>query len=332
MKIDKNKLVELLVEKTNMDKKKIEAQLDQLTERILDAANRGKALEIKEFGLFFFDQNSELKFEPSDELTTEISFKYAGMKPVEMKPERDANIPAEIETFIPTDDENNVKVISKSTQDKSTEPKKETPNKDPQKKSTPIKPSAVRNKSLPRKRDNSLLWGFLAFLGVLLIGAWIYYMQPAEPIPVAETETEISPEQPISDMDTEGNDPEIDQSTDDLPENTEPDPPAEEQSEPDDVELEMESELYGLTGDWVNDVNNAYSIVIHSFYREQRANEVAANYINDGYRTMVTSRVVNDLDVYRVSLGQFESIEDAQNSAKTLPEPFNTENFIQRIQ
>jgi len=31
-------------------------------------------------------------------------------------------------------------------------------------------------------------------------------------------------------------------------------------------------------------------------------------------------------------LGQFESISDAQEAAQTLPEPYNENNFIQRIQ
>jgi cell division septation protein DedD len=93
MKIDKDKLVDLLVEKTSMEKNEVEDQLEQLIDRIVDAAYRGKALEIKEFGVFYFDENGDLKFDPSNELSTEISFKYAGMTPVELKPERDTAIP-----------------------------------------------------------------------------------------------------------------------------------------------------------------------------------------------------------------------------------------------
>ena len=92
MKIDRDKLVELLVEKTSMERSDVEVQLEQLIERILDAARRGKTLEIKEFGSFFFDEDGELKFDPSDELSTEISYKYAGMKPVVLKAERDSTI------------------------------------------------------------------------------------------------------------------------------------------------------------------------------------------------------------------------------------------------
>ena len=63
MKIDKNKLIDLLVEKTEMGREEVEDQLDQLIERILDAAKRGKALEIKEFGVFYFDEEGELSFD-----------------------------------------------------------------------------------------------------------------------------------------------------------------------------------------------------------------------------------------------------------------------------
>ena len=95
MKIDRAKLVELLVEKTGMDSDEIDSQLKQLIDRILDAAERGKALEIKEFGMFYFDENGDLKFDPSDELSTEINFKYAGMEPVELKPPRSGSEPEE---------------------------------------------------------------------------------------------------------------------------------------------------------------------------------------------------------------------------------------------
>jgi len=62
MTIDRDELINLLVEKTGMNRDEIEKQLSELTSRIMDAANRGKALEIKGFGLFYFDEDGELTF------------------------------------------------------------------------------------------------------------------------------------------------------------------------------------------------------------------------------------------------------------------------------
>src|SRR5690625_4111000 len=95
MKIDRERLVDLLVAKTSMERHEVEAQLEQLIERIVSATKRGKALEIKGFGTFYFDSDHELKFDPSRSLSTEISYKYAGMQPVELLPERDTSITLE---------------------------------------------------------------------------------------------------------------------------------------------------------------------------------------------------------------------------------------------
>jgi hypothetical protein len=96
MKIDKKKLVELLTEKTGLEKKEVESQLDELISRIQGAARKGKALEIKGFGMFYFSKEGELKFDPSEDLKTEVNHKYTGMDPVEIKkPRKTADTPTE---------------------------------------------------------------------------------------------------------------------------------------------------------------------------------------------------------------------------------------------
>jgi hypothetical protein len=106
MKIDKKKLVELLVEKTGMKKEAVESQLDQLISRIQGAARKGKALEIKGFGMFYFSKQGELKFDPSDELKTEVNHKYTGMDPVEIKkPRKSTKKSANDESAVPGDNE-----------------------------------------------------------------------------------------------------------------------------------------------------------------------------------------------------------------------------------
>ncbi len=85
MKIEKQQLVELLVVKTGLDKKSVEKQLEELVSRIKDAADRGKALEVKGFGLFYYSEVGDLKFDPSEEFKTEVNFKYSGMEPIEVQ-------------------------------------------------------------------------------------------------------------------------------------------------------------------------------------------------------------------------------------------------------
>lgn len=339
MKIDKKKLIELLIEKTGMEIGEVEAQLDQLIARIVDAAERGKALEIKEFGLFYFDQNSELKFEPSEELSTEISFKYAGMKPVELKPERNTGIPADIDDLETEESEKEVTIVNKADRKQESADKEKSIPLSQKEVSSKPKAGIASRKPINRKKDRSFVWGILAFLLVLAIGAGIfYYMQSEETEQVTTTQQQpaqqtIEPSEPLPEVEVSIQDEAI--VSDELtPINQQPEEPGTEQTGSGQVQLTQESDqpLYGLTGNWNGSVNNLYSIVVHSFYNQLRANEVASGFENDGYRTVVTERIVNELEVWRVSIGQFQTIEEAQSSAAALPEPYNTEHFIQRIQ
>ena len=90
--------------------------------------------------------------------------------------------------------------------------------------------------------------------------------------------------------------------------------------------------LYGLRGEVIPRANDGYSIVLHSFDEESKTEEVVENLINEGYRTIVGSRTVAGRTMWRVSVGQFETLQDAQNAAAELPPPYNTQNFIHRIQ
>lgn len=359
MKINKQKLVELLVEKTSMEEEEVKSQLDQLIERIIDAAKRGKALEIREFGLFYFDEAGELKFDPSDELSTEISFKYAGMKPVELKPERDTSFPVAEEE----DDLEDFDFLSDITGDDSdiyagTEEEQDVfaPEEKPaeKKKTTTLKSPRLQAK----RRSGSLMWVFAAVVGVaILVLAYLYFIgslatSTQEQSPAV---TQVDPE-PFSDMDedeqttstdvndgseqdetepeneaSETADPEIEaESSVEPPEEIIPVDPAEPEEETD--VSNVDQPLYGLRGSVVEEANSGYSIVLHSFPEEETARATSADLTRQDYRSIVTSRTVADRTMWRVSIGQFETLQDAQQAAQDLPEPYNTQNFIQRIQ
>lgn len=83
MKIDREQLTELLVEKSGLDEEQVASQLDTLVERIRNAAREGKSFHIEGFGTFVA-KGEELLFEPDETLQTEVNQKYAGMKPIEL--------------------------------------------------------------------------------------------------------------------------------------------------------------------------------------------------------------------------------------------------------
>jgi cell division septation protein DedD len=346
MKIDKDKLVDLLVEKTDMGKNDVEVQLEQLVERIVDAAKRGKALEIKEFGSFFFDEEGELKFDPSDELSTEISFKYAGMEPVVLKPERGTAVspPAVInketaddagaDAGITTGEGISAGSVLDDTSQKS-EIDNKTSKKSPDEKEIVLKPKSHKKTPQPvhRKPNNAGIWIVAAIIFLaLLAGGYFYFLDsPTGTQTADETEqTQATPE-------------ELPVITDEqIPENIETPPEFGSEQDPGDEVTDAEPEsagvqpeeqdVFGLMGSVMEEANNGYSIVLHSLNDEETARAEATSLSEQGYRALVSARTVAGNPVWRVSVGQFETLSDAQNAASELPTPYNTQNFIQRIQ
>lgn len=408
MTIDKTKLVDLLVEKTSMGKEEVEAQLDQLIERILDAAKRGKALEIKEFGVFYFDEEGELRFDASDELSTEISFKYAGMKPVELKPERDTSIPEDIEededddleeageTKMEEDEEEEdlfadpfeepdiddpeedtesvfgideseeeedspfdfddedkktqkeeEDILSDPFSDEALEPLEEPVEKEKTTNIEDIKPAASRRPV--KRKDNTGIFILIAIVVIaVLIGAYFFYISPQPQSSVESskpTSTQVDPgmsgsedtgsgESDLTNAQTDGQQTAQDQETSSMEQavanqGTEEEAAASDNAIP---ASQTDQDLYGLMGSVIEQANNGYSIVVHSFRNEQNAREAANQLRTDGgYRVIVNSRTVYDNQVWRVSVGQFETLGDAQQATTRLPDPYSTQNFIQRI-
>jgi cell division septation protein DedD len=104
------------------------------------------------------------------------------------------------------------------------------------------------------------------------------------------------------------------------------------EQEPEPVQTEPEQPVYGLMGDLVDEANDGYSVVLHSMQSEVRARAEASDLASEGYRVLVSPRLVQGSTVWRVSVGQFPTISDAQQAAAELPNPYSSNNFIQRIQ
>lgn len=83
MHIDHAKLIELISEASGMEPENVEKQLSELIQEIQNAIKEGDAYEVEGFGIFSGLGNNII-FIPSEELSTEINYKYVGMEPIEL--------------------------------------------------------------------------------------------------------------------------------------------------------------------------------------------------------------------------------------------------------
>ncbi len=81
--IDREQLINSLVERTGMDRSSVAQQLEKLESRIQKAKTAEAPFEIENFGTFTTVEN-QLEFIPDEVLQTEINNRYAGMKPIEL--------------------------------------------------------------------------------------------------------------------------------------------------------------------------------------------------------------------------------------------------------
>lgn len=371
MTINREELVILLVEKTQMNRQEVEKQLNELTSRIMDAANRGKALEIKGFGLFYFDEDGELTFRASDKLDSEINFTHAGMEPVELEPpkpgaaspsDKQSEEKAEPELTDKKDDSDSDKsdaddvfgirnalagnFDSDDAGDKESfgklfpedpaapdlkpEPK---PKEDIKKAGTaPAKKAgASKQKTAAKPRDpmNTIIVVVLA--GVFLFAAYFVFTEFINP-----------PEQPetTQQQDVELDDPPVTTERD-ITESAEPEAPEpvqvpepENDPEPldDPIDEVTTTDPYGLYGEPADPEGDIFTIVVHSLRESSVAEQTADELRGEGFRVIVNDRVVDGQTYFRVGIGQFPTIREAQQEATTLPEPYNNQNFIQRLQ
>jgi len=368
MTINREKLISLLVEKTGMDRKNIEQQLDDLTSRIMDAANRGKALEIKGFGLFYFDEDGNLAFKASDQLDSEINFAHAGMEPVELSPAKTGSDPASKDDNKPEDDEKDTaeeesdpddvfgirKTLAGTSDENDSEDsaplgnlfRGESPDTKPEPKSKeaatktgtapakkPQKQNTPKRKPAAKSRDpmNTIIVVVLA--AVLLFAAYFVFTEylnaPEQTASQTAEQQTLVPENPPAATERD-----ITESAE--PEDPEPVQVPESENEPepldDTIDEVTTTDPYGLYGELADTQGDLFTIVVHSLRDRGVADRTADELRQDGFRISVNERIVDGQTYYRVGIGQFPTIREAQQEATTLPDPFNNQNFIQRIQ
>lgn len=349
MVIDEGKLTALLVEKTGSSKEEIQQQLSQLKQQIIDAAESGRQFHVEGFGTFGQDEGS-LYFEPASQLKTEINQKYAGMKPIELMAafkETGAGVPVEeITTEPPVKKKPAARKPEKSKKTTRKKEKKKEPVAAPlasssaKKKKTKQKPAAKAGKKKKvasgAKREESDTIGTVLVAAVVIIailaGGWFLYDSGVfstsgsnnnlDGVPADTTGQNIDqPTQPIAGDSVSSSG----MATDSTEQNTTNDVSANEPI------ADGSNATYGLKGSVNEQAENAYTIVIHSFRLQSTVQEIADSLNQQGYRTVLFEGIANGESRWRLGLGQFENIEDAQAAVQELSAPYKENHFIKRI-
>ncbi len=89
---------------------------------------------------------------------------------------------------------------------------------------------------------------------------------------------------------------------------------------------------YGLMGEPNQAIANGYTIVVHSLRDQQQAEQNRQQLQEAGYRALISQAQVEGSTYYRVGIGQFETVSDAQQAIGDIPKRYRDNNFIKRIQ
>ncbi|MEX1063224.1 MAG: SPOR domain-containing protein [Balneolaceae bacterium] len=353
MKVDKEKLIDLLEGKTGMDRETIGEQLDELTGRVRQSAEKGKALEIKGLGLFYYSGNGELTFDPSEELQTEINYKYAGMEPVEISRAREKSGGSIKEQAPQTDDDSSdpdwpdgisteESAVSAGRNAKTADGllKHEAP-------VPPVSASGTSKKAAEKKKKNPVemvVATVVAILAVAVVVIVVLDTGVLDPVFGDSGTPEIAQaESPAvsGGLDSGGAaEPEsVQDGGDTASESTGP----EEAVEPEDTEqlapsgieeVELtETPEYGLHGTARSVDGRHYSIILHSIRNGDRAELIRDQLENENYRAVITAVENEEMGtMWRIGIGQFESVPDAREAVSELPRNYRENHFIGLIQ
>lgn len=93
-----------------------------------------------------------------------------------------------------------------------------------------------------------------------------------------------------------------------------------------------EQNRYGLYGEPNQTISNGYTIVVHSLRDQQIAEQNRQQLQNAGFRALISQAQVQGETYYRVGLGQFKNVSEAQQAIGDIPKRYRDNNFIKRIQ
>lgn len=371
-------MIALLVEKTGKPKEEVERQLSELAQNIREVAESGGSFTIEAFGSFSW-KGGELRFDPSEQLKTEINQRYAGMKPIELMEafkETGAGVPVDAAADKPAasapdaepppgtqpEEETDEKETGKRQEDAAAlaagagggedapgapvsdeengKKEAETGDKEPARPASATatsagarkRPAAHYGANRGKRNSGKFVVAAVAVIAVFVTG-WVLYQQglfdgTAEqpqrvniPADTSRQQDESSPAERTGDSalasgiaadSVEQNRMSTVSGNSDTPG---PDAPA----------------TYGLKGTVNDGLEDAYTIVIHSFRLRSTVQGIADSLSRAGYRAILSEKVVNGENRWRLGLGQFATWQDALEAAKTLPPPYANDHFIDEI-
>lgn len=230
--------------------------------------------------------------------------------------------------------------------------------------------AALRSTRKEKKSNNIPLWvGLGVILVAAIVAGWQFYLQPVMQNPASlvgsseELNTVIpgvdslqSENQPISQPSSEDNqqlDQQVDQQEEALSQNLasevqeSPAPAAEEavvsSNKKDSVvsaplnatspnNIPPGQPKYGLTGVVNSQANDGYTLVLFSLSNRQSAMEKYQLYRDQGYRSLVSPVTSERYGLmWRVSIGQFATVNEALSAAEELPTELAKDYFITKI-
>jgi hypothetical protein len=343
-------IIERLTQKTSS--KREEQQLREGWDTFLkqlDELKDGEVLNCDMLGSFY-RSNGELGFRPAPVLSKEINYRYQGQPPVVISEGIQQELEKIDETSVSFAEINELDEES-AAEAKATKAVTEKPEEADQSQekadqeavekaaatTKPEVPDSVVQPEKAKESSNGKPYLILAatLLIALLIIYGVYYNQSlsdAPPEAPPET-TEINEPEPGPAIDS-------DSASQEIPQATVPEATSEEES-PKAADLldrfdRSDSVVpygdYGLMGEMQRVRGESYGIVVHSLRSRQRAIEQDASLYMEGYRTITYPvETGNGTQSWRVSVGQFETVEDAQAAADQLPEPYRSNYFITKF-
>ncbi|SMO36895.1 SPOR domain-containing protein [Fodinibius sediminis] len=365
--VDREQLITLLAQRTGMDRDQVHLHFVKLIDQIQQTGSGRDSFDIEGFGRFT-TVGDHLEFEPSDILSMEINNKYAGMRPIELigafkepdgddipvaDPPREEYEPlSEAESPEEQQDREEVGVLQKQEQ----EPPPAPPVAQPEDAASPAEdrgdepaePEAVPvdevkeeeqtgpgEKSLNKDPLGKAVVIIVVILTLAVVG-WLAYdlglfgsaetgggsPSPGSNPPVEQQQSgtqqsEVTPNIGAAEED-----------------NASPAEQAGLQETQDNLSpaSSVNTETYGLYGEPSRDLTNGfYTIVVHSLRTMELAEEKKQILVDEGFRTRINEADVNGRTYYRVGVGQFATVKAAQEAIRELPEPYKSNNFINRF-
>jgi|GEM_PF-7103945 len=352
--MNKEQLIPLLVDRTGMGRAEVDDQLKELTEQLHQIGKDQEKFLIKDFGTFTAVQD-RLEFQPSEALETEINNRYAGMRPIELigaykesgsgeedlkseeidqvhtqlrageQPKQKENEASEEKNFVEEGTEEiDKKEIAAAPEGAEKQEKERTTaveniEEQEQKSATKTKrPQPTRS-----KRSNPIAKVMVAILVILLLVLGLLAVFDAGLFDNGEKK--VQPSQQNTPAEQQGS--KSRPSGEKLPQENELRASAVASNEKGGASVNKK--VYGIHGKWAEDVEkDYYTIVVHSFRTQTKAEEVIEGLKEQNYRATFKRSAVNGDSYFRVSIGQFETREEAQEHIPDLPEQLRKENFI----